>query len=94
MRRLAFAAVFEQGMSVFAAGCISGFRVRTVSVWVNGFRCQGELLLAAWRRVWRVGEQQALLACMRGSSCSQFMVTTWISCVCCSFSVRVRLCVS
>ena len=66
MRRLAVAAVVEQGMSVAAAGRVFGVSRQTVSGWVNGFRRQGESALAAGRRGRRAGEQQALPPWMQG----------------------------
>ena len=66
MRRLAVAAVVEQGMSVAAAGRVFRVSRQTVSGWVNGFRRQGEASLAAGRRGRRAGEQQALPPWMQG----------------------------
>ena len=45
VRRLAVAAVVEQGMSVAAAGRVFGVSRQTVSGWVNGFRRQGEAVV-------------------------------------------------
>ena len=66
VRRLAVAAVVEQGMSVAGVGRVFGVSRQTVSGWVNGFRRQGELALAAGRRGRRAGEQQALPPWMQG----------------------------
>ena len=53
-------------MSVAGAGRVFGISRQTVSGWVNGFRRQGELALAAGRRGRRAGEQQALPPWMQG----------------------------
>jgi transposase len=66
VRRLAVAAVVEQGMSVAAAGRVFGVSRQTVSGWVNGFRRQGEPALTAGQRGRRAGEQQALALWMQG----------------------------
>ena len=66
VRRLAVAAVVEQGMSVAAAGRLFGVSRQTVSGWVNGFRRQGEPALAAGRRGRRAGEQQAVTPWVQG----------------------------
>jgi len=66
VRRLAVAAVLEQGMSAAAAARTFGVSRQTVSGWVNGFRREGEPALAARRRGRRAGEQQALPPWMQG----------------------------
>lgn len=66
VRRLAVAAVLEQGMSAAVAARTFGVSRQTVSGWVNGFRRRGEPALATRRRGRRAGEQQALPPWMQG----------------------------
>ena len=66
VRRLAVAAVVEQGLSVVAAAGLFGVSRQTVSGWVNEFRRAGAGALAAGRRGRRAGEQQALPPWMQG----------------------------
>lgn len=60
VRRLAVAAVLEQGVSRTEAARLYGVTRQTVSGWVAAFRSEGEAALAAGRRGRRPGEQLAL----------------------------------
>ncbi len=66
VRRLAVAAVLEQGLGVAVAARAFGVSRQSVSGWVNGFRRAGEPALRAGRRGRRAGEQQALAPWMQG----------------------------
>ena len=60
VRRLAVAAVVEQGLSQVDAAGLFGVTRQTVSGWVGAYRAGGETALSATRRGRRPGEQQAL----------------------------------
>ena len=60
VRRLAVAAVVEQGLSRVEAAELFGVTRQTVSGWVGAYRAGGADALAATRRGRRPGEQQAL----------------------------------
>ncbi len=66
VRRLAVAAVCEQGLTLVAAAQLFGVTRQAVSGWVASFREGGDVALAAGRRGRRPGEQLALAPWQQG----------------------------